>query len=672
VQRPGARSVPIALLTLIVAGGVSGEEEEALPVPAPVREEPIEEFPVLGMRTGIFGDSPAAFSSSALVDDFDAEGKRLEDLLALQPGVQIRRFGGPGSPSEISIRGSTGSQVGVRVDGVRVNSVLSGSSNLSQFCLGMLDAVEVSRGGGSIQAGGGSIGGVVSLETRRPGPEPVNRIQFTASAFDTFEVTALRTARAEHLEYTAGYCGFTTEGDYRFAPAVIRVATQPPTDRPITTRINNERVRHSANIGLGTNLGRRSHIRLHDYLTYSSHGEPGLDAGNDPLAGQNPFAHGRDVHNLARLEWTAEDLGAFGTAFEASLHHRYQRNQFSDPGTSESDEPVDLTTRVHSFGGKVQDAWRGHRLGIDHDFSLRVDARHDLVEGTERSAIGRSTVGVSLQEDARLLDERVVVVPAFRAEWTEGFDTAWLPGLGIVLSPVSWLRLKGNVQRSFRAPSFDELYLPDKGFIRGNPTLDAETALNADAGLEFVFDVIGPIRDLRFEGNVFLQDIDDSIVWVPISLRTVAPVNTGPAEVRGYELALSLNVTRFLRIFVNHIGLESESVRTGLPLVGRAESETNLRIELGERRVWKLVGELQHTGRIPASPSGSRWLPARSVWNASASVNLAGVDALGLHRWLGELWLYAALNNIGDVAVRDLLFFPQPGRNGHLGFQVQW
>jgi len=450
------------------------------------------------------------------------------------------------------------------------------------------------------------------------------------------------------------------------------VATQLPTERPVTTRFNNNRDRHSANLSLGVDIGEHSHLRLHDYMTYASYGEPGLDAGDDPFAGQNLFAHGRDFDNLARLEWTSEDLGAWGTALRGSLYHRYQRNQYHDPGTSESDEPVAVTTRVHTLGGQLDVTWQGRWLGADHELLLRLDGIYDRVEGTGRPAVGRATLGASWQESSSLLDERIVVLPALRVEWTEGFDVAWLPGLGVVLTPLPWLRLKTSVQRSYRPPAFDELHLPDKGYIRGNPNLDEERALNADAGLELVFEQIGWARELRFEGDVFLQEIDDSIVWVPISLRTVAPVNTGPARVRGYELALHVAITRFFRLTANHTGLESKSVRTGLPLVGRATNETNLRMELGEQRIWKLVAELQHTGQIPASPSGSRWLPARSVWNVSASLNLAGVPPLRLHRWLDDLWLFATLNNVSDVAVRDVLFFPQPGRNGHLGLELQW
>ena len=120
------RSVRLGLCMLLMAAGTAaGQQPDDAPAAASEHDESIEEFPVRGVRTGLFGSGPSTFSSTVQVDDFDGERKSLEEILALQPGVQIRRFGGPGSPSEISIRGSTASQVGVLLDGVRVNSVLS-------------------------------------------------------------------------------------------------------------------------------------------------------------------------------------------------------------------------------------------------------------------------------------------------------------------------------------------------------------------------------------------------------------------------------------------------------------------------------------------------------------------------------------------------------------------
>jgi len=277
---------------------------------------------------------------------------------------------------------------------------------------------------------------------------------------------------------------------------------------------------------------------------------------------------------------------------------------------------------------------------------------------------------VMLQEDARLLGEQIVLVPALRLDWSEGFGETWLPSVGIVVAPVPWLRVRANLQRSYRVPDFEELYFPDKGYQRGNPDLQPERARNFDAGLELGMAHVGPLTDLRFAAGWFQQDIDESIVWMQISPDTVAPRNTGAARARGVELALAFAWTSYLRLSANHTELSAE-IETGGPLPGRADRETFARAELGSPSLWKCVAELQRTGEIPVSPAGGRLLPARSVWNASAALNLARIPPLRGSP-LRKLWLVAELRNLADVAVRDSLVAPQPGRNGSLGVEAEW
>jgi outer membrane cobalamin receptor len=682
MRRRAALIAPIVLALASFAGSAATGAEEAPAAADPGRNagdehakregDEIDEIVVKGLRMGRFLGSPSSFESTIEVDDYRGERQRLEDLLAQQVGLQLRRFGGPGDPAEISIRGSTANQVAVLLDDVPLGGAVPGGADVSKLCLGLVESVQISRGGGSVETGGGAIGGVVQLRTRRPGTEPEGRVSISGGAWNTWEGSAFLSARAGALEYGLGYCGFTTEGNFRFARPILEGPTRSPYLPPVIERINNESVRHSATLSLGGDTGSVGHLRFSDYFTYGERGAPGFDSENGVTGGQNAFARSETLHNLAKLEWSALGLGVFGDELSLAFYHRYAQEEFRDITLIELGRKPELATRASTPGLLLRDAWSGHWLFTDHRLEVRAEVRRESFFGEEDDDHGRTTASVMASDDLGWLGDRILLVPALRYEWSQDFGSEWLPGLGVVLAPVSWLRLKANVQRSYRLPDFDELYLPDKGFIRGNPDLVPELALNADAGLELIADRLGPIRDLVFSGGLFLQEIDESIVWMPISPFTVAPQNTGPARVRGYELALRFGVTRYLRLSANHTGLDSESLTTGRPLVGRADNETNFRVEVGPAQVWKLVAELQRTGEIPVSASGQRRLPARSVWNTSASLNLAQLPGLRLDRWTNDLWLFATLTNVGDVAVRDVLSFPRPGRSGYLGMEMQW
>lgn len=631
----------------------------------------VEEYVVWGVRPGRLPEIPAASTNVVFTDDFKAESKSLADLLGETEGVTIRRFGGIGDRSEVTIRGSSPSQVVLTIDGVRANSVLTGGFDLSRVCLPLLDRVEITRGAGATQAGSGAVGGVVNVVTRGAEGEPTTRLAFGGGAFDTIEGSALHADRIGSLDYSVGYCGFDTDGDFEFARPTERIdGIEAKFEPDSATRLNNDRVQHSGSLALGLPLAGGT-LRFTDFAVFSSGGEPGIDSGNGPIAGQSIEARSRDFSNLAQLRWSGPSPTGLGEEFEWRVHHRVERSRFRDPAAVLS-EPIEVTTRLSTAGIRVSDRWHQQALGQTGDLAVQADFAHDSLRSSDQSGRERARVGGTLTQTLRLFDERLTLSAGSRLDWTEGFDAELLPSLGVVIAPFPWIRLRSQIGRAYRAPNFDELFHPDQGFIRGNPELAAEDAWNFDVGLELELDSVGPFSRLRLSGAWFRREIDDSIVWVRINPLTIAPVNTGAATTEGFELAGSVDLTSYLRLSANHTRTDSERDGTGKPLPGQAEEETHVRLRLGPEKRWKLVGEMDRIGTIPVDLGGGRRLPARTVWNVSAAWNLATLSRLALDRWASEVWIFAELDNIGDEAVRDAVSFPQPGRHGSAGIEVVW
>ena len=287
-------------LIAALAVGLAASAQEIAHEPGPEPEQMI----VRGVRTGELDPIPAASTDVLPADDYTAELKSLADVLAETEGVFVRRFGGAGDRSEVSIRGSSPSQVVVAIDGVRANSALTGGLDLSRVCLPLLDRVEITRGAGGAQYGSGAVGGVVNLVTRAAGDEPETRAAFSAGAFDTYEGSALHADRIGPIDASVGYCGFATQGDFEFVQRTERGedGSESHFEPEHVTRLNNDRVQHGGTLGLGRDLG-PGHLRLSDYAVYSDGGEPGLDGQNGATAGQRTGARSRDLSNLAQLRW---------------------------------------------------------------------------------------------------------------------------------------------------------------------------------------------------------------------------------------------------------------------------------------------------------------------------------------------------------------------------------
>jgi len=631
--------------------------------------EGVEVIEVIGLRPGALPAIPGASIDVLFTDDFQAEDKGLADLLSESEGVSVREFGGPGDRSEVTIRGSTPNQVVVTIDGVKTNSALTGGLDLSRLCTPLVEQIEITRGAGSTREGSGAIGGVVNLVTRAAEPERTTRASASGGAFDTWEGSLLHSDVRGDLEYSAGYCGLTTDGDFEFARPTERIdGVEAPFVPDTTTRFNNDRVQHGGSLSLAKPVA-GGRLRFSDYATYTSGGEPGIDSGNGVDAGQALHARSHDVGNLAQLRFEGDGPKRLGSAYDVQLYHRFERSHFRNPDVVFRD-PIDVDVRLQTFGVRAEDRFTRPILGQAHELALRIDANHDSIRSNDRSGRDRPQAAGAISERVPFLDERVTLGASVRLDWTDGFDPQLLPAVGLVAAPWPWIRARAQAGRAYRAPGFDELYHPDEGFIRGNPDLSPEDAWNFDAGLELALERAGPFSNLKLGGGWFRRELDDSIVWVLINPRTVAPINTGSATAEGYELVASLDWTKFLRLSANHTRTDSTRDATGERLPGQARDETFVRLRLGPEERWKLVAELEHVGEILVSEGGSRRLPSRTVWNLSASFDLARVAWLPIGRFAKELWIFAQMDNVTDQAVRDSISFPQPGRNASAGVEV--
>ncbi|MFM2396737.1 MAG: hypothetical protein RLZZ434_1319, partial [Pseudomonadota bacterium] len=94
-------------------------------------------------------------------EEIDRAGQStITELLSTQPGIEMDSTGGVGSTSFIRIRGNNSQSVVVLIDGMRVSSATSGTTNFSQIALSQIERIEILRGPASSLYGADAIGGV--------------------------------------------------------------------------------------------------------------------------------------------------------------------------------------------------------------------------------------------------------------------------------------------------------------------------------------------------------------------------------------------------------------------------------------------------------------------------------------------------------------------------------
>ncbi len=158
-----------------------------------------------------------ALPHTTVITRADIERSQAPDAVSLlrrEAGIEIAQAGGPGATASLFMRGAGSNQTLILIDGVRVSSGTTGTTQIEQLMADQIDHIEIVRGNVSALYGSDAIGGVVQIFTRNGrGHAPLANAEI--------EYGARNTKRAQ-----AGISGQLGErGDTSFALSVSEFKT---------------------------------------------------------------------------------------------------------------------------------------------------------------------------------------------------------------------------------------------------------------------------------------------------------------------------------------------------------------------------------------------------------------------------------------------------------------
>ena len=530
-------------------------------------------------------EDPSAFSTVIDARDYDARFATVDEVLEQVPGVRVRRYGGLGSASTASIRGSKAEQVLVLVDGVRLNSAQRGAVDLSTIPLRQVERIEVLRGGGSARFGTDAEGGVIAITTRKAeSAEPAADASLSAGTHATLGGDLALSGGGERGNVLATFSRLRSDNDYRFEiepperATGGRGGTEPVRSGTTShTRLNADFVENAGLLRGSLATGARSRLDATLDLYEKSGGEPGgtwdkpLAISDDVLScttSEESYERG-----VLRLGWSHER--ALGGAFELAGAFRAEEDVLDDPfGGCRFVIPEVTGGRDSAHLRESESSLETRWVATPRSFGwlelggrVASSLRYARVDASEAEIHRRTTVLVSLAPELSFFSGELRVFPALafeRADTSDGLarsaasqplakvsprdENAWLPSVGAIWQIAPGFRAKANWKRIARRPTFTDLFHPDWGFIRGNPALLSERGWNADLGFELASAGAGPVRELRFQADVFQREIDEGIEWMLNVNNAFMPVNTGPSRALGFEVGLGARLFERLQL----------------------------------------------------------------------------------------------------------------------------
>ncbi len=553
------------------------------------------------------------------------------------PGLHIPRQGALGATSVPSLRGSSGGQVLVLIDGRRANNPQNGETDLSDIPTANIERIEVVRGGASALYGSDAVGGVINIITKTPTDVPETRLLQGYGSFNTQTLSGSHSASTGRFRYSLTGQRVRSTNDFRYFD---------PTAGQHQERVNSGYEAWDVTGKVIADLGARRR------LTFSAEYGEGDKEVPGATSWPTPRAHQRDRRTLLDLHYQMP-TGPQGD-LEVRIYRVAHRNTYTDPDTFPA--PTDAR---HRTTVDVVEALGHHRPVAGHDLTYGYEFRNQHLDSNTVGRRSRVTNAAYVQDQIGL--GRLQVIPGVRLDLAQGFAAELSPKVGLVYRFSDTLIGRANVGRSFRAPTLNDLYWPEDGFSLGNPGLGPERALTADVGATW-----HAAPGLEVEATAFTHRVSDLIAWQPdiVTVGKWSPTNIGKARVTGIELGSSWQASERLTARANLTYQDARdrggAATDGKRLIARPEWIGGVGATYRAGKATAAV-EVRYTGPRPADADNSTYLGAAMVTDLRLAVPVSERVTAVLH-----------LANLFDARYEMQAGYPIPGRTITLRLTEQW
>ncbi len=590
-----AISLALVLSTLLVFGS-AGWSQPALPG-TPTFELP--EIEVAGKRPQLPSTTPASISVITAEEIAAMGALTVADVLRVLPEVLIKYSGGSGGLATVSIRGSRSTQVLILLDGVPINRPGQPSMDLNTLPIQNVDHIEVLRGPFSAIYSSVALGGVINIITRSA---PQTVLSSRSGSFGESANVLSLGGEVDGLGYliqgiATSSAGFAPDRDFANTTVMAKLHWATADDAGATLTLNR----------LWHNVGTPGSLVFQDLLARLWEGRTLLDFA---WRSGRPDGPG----SLVRLYMLEDDLS------------------FSGFGSKSSS--VDQVWGAQ--GQLVFAPWPGHLVTVGAEYQAQTTA---FSSSTAAFSNRGGDFGLYVQDDWQI-SRGILLSLGVRGDIFDPYGTQVNPRIGVVALLSDRLVLRAGAGRTFRAPSFFDLYFP--GF--SNPALQPETAWAYDLGVEYR---LAPGLVARLTG--YYTDATNLITSTP---PLFIPMNVGHATVTGGSVEVVGQLTDRWAVRANYTNQVASDAATGLDLTYAPRQQGNLELSYQFAPGSTVNVIVSYVGDRFDNVANTRLVPG--YWLTALTVTWA----VG-----GGYAVQAGVTNVFDVPYQSTLNFPEPGRS---------
>jgi outer membrane cobalamin receptor len=529
------------------------------------------------------------------------------------------------------MRGSSAAQVLILLDGTRLNSPRDGAFNLTDLpiALGDIERIEVVRGPSSALYGADAVGGVVNIITKKPEENRTSLSNVIGShGYDS--LSANQSGKAGKVYYTVTAGRETSDG----------------------FRLNSDLEQYTGGGKIGYELSQGSSLELTSNHIAKEIGVPGSTDWTTPFARQ----------------WTRSAITGAGyrTKLSQELEVKFNASYNTDTLTFRRD--LSTPGSRHTSYAEGADAQLNWLVNGSNAVTVGAEAKGNRVKSADSGDHSTRLLAGYLQDELSI-NEQLLVLVGGRYDDHSVYANQFSPRASaryLIASSGTIIRVSAG--RSFRAPTFNDLYWTDAYGNIGNPDLKPETAKEYEGSIEQPF---GKKAGVKVTG--FTRRVKDLIDWQQYAPFVYQPKNIGRAKIRGVEAEATAAPFEWFTLAMNYTYMNPVNELTG---------EKIYRIPEQQFKGWiDLTFATRTTVHLEDRVVKNYLRPNEDTWHYAAVDVKITQTVLSKDRMKGDVFI--GMNNIFDrtyAVTRTYDFFtnshsgdyPMPPRELVAGVNVQF
>ena len=575
----------------------------------------------------------------------------LDDVLRRFTGVQLKDYGGAGGLKTVNVRSLGSEHVGVFLDGIQIENAQNMQVDLGRFSADDIDGIALFTGQKVLRlqtAKEYAAGASLYLRTAAPASDRIS-VKLRGGPFGTVSPSIRLDKLGARVRASSSASFVYSDGRYKY----------PYFDTCL--------VRENADIRslrLQTRLYGKMDGGEWNMMLYTYGSERGFPGPVIRRAAGFPFSAERQSDQDLSVQgaWTKDWSNRYSTALRAKCAYNYT-HYATHPEKNPMALPYDLRYRQYSaYCSAAQSFAFTSSLSADMSCDLQGNWLDSPVHGNSPSRL-TVTSALALKFDTGPL--RIAGTLAWQGAYDHypSWRDAWMPSIGLTWEPRPWLGLDAYARRSYRLPSFNDLYYT----LAGNTSLNPESALQLGADLRLSNESMAEGLALELRLSPYFNRVSDKIVAIPtISQFRWTMLNIGLADITGLDVrsVASFSAGRWklrgvlrysFQQALDHSVSGSLTFGNQLPYVPKHSATADLDFEW---KGWRLFWETLFTGERWSRSANIQdyHIPSWSICDVALSRRVALKSG-------AELNISLRCSNVFGLHYQVVQGYPMPGRS---------